>query len=269
MWIKGLTATVFAAAMMASGGVSAAVLSGSSSATFSNLSGCDLSGSNRNCSATSTNIQWGTSGGNSFANSTHSSLTSAGTTFSNLNQPVTIGVASLTWYNAVNDGGNFPSSAGGGPRTPDFSVSWTVTINFTAPDVETSSRTFDLRIINTTNPTGDEIFIIEESDLAALLNAINNDINDGPDAVLATAAYFTVDGGSLYDNVDAPNDGETHKDDFKWKNPERGTSTLTLNVDFVCNANCQKSVPEPMTMGLLGAGLMGLGLTATRRRRIA
>ncbi|MEJ0068067.1 MAG: PEP-CTERM sorting domain-containing protein, partial [Pseudomonadota bacterium] len=48
-----------------------------------------------------------------------------------------------------------------------------------------------------------------------------------------------------------------------WRDPEDTTSHLFLTADFTATA-----VPEPATLGLFGASLIGLGVVRRRRARV-
>lgn len=122
----------------------------------------------------------------------------------------------------------------------NFSVNYALVLNFTAPNADTANQTFNLTVQQPTNPPGDVVSGFVISGLPATFNL---------NGVAVSDLRFTAGGsGSFAGGV--------------WSNPEGGTSQLRLTGDFT-------AVPEPATLTLFGAGLLGLAAVKRRRDRSA
>jgi hypothetical protein len=107
------------------------------------------------------------------------------------------------------------------------------------------THTFDLNIQNITNPPGDKISAFELSDLATFSFTVAGWTID--------QLHYAVDGGTTFGGACGAN---------TWCNPENNTGNLYIQARFT-----PVNVPEPLTLSLFGAGLLGLG--ALRRRKHA
>ena len=67
--------------------------------------------------------------------------------------------------------------------------------------------------------------------------------------------HYVATGGTL----------EAAGSSYIWKNANNNTSSLTIVADF----NTVQAVPEPGTLGLLGAALGGLGMISRRKKKSA
>jgi hypothetical protein len=231
---------------LAAGQASAVVVAGSSTGSFSSLSGCDNSGSSQDCRIVSTSghpnyqLQWGSD--RSWQDFYHAStLTSVNTPFSENTNANDVKIAQLTWFN----------SATNSSLTPDhLSFKWNLTVSFTSPNNSSDSQSFSLSITNPTNPPGDTIKGFDLADLSGLTFNL-----DG--VTVSDLKYVVEDGNGSCSGTD------TYLNGTKWYNCEDNTAYLYITADFTVTQ--QQAVPEPGTIAVLGAGLLGLG--AVRRRR--
>jgi hypothetical protein len=237
---------------LAAGQASAVVVTGSSSGTFSGLSHCHNSGSSQDCRIVSTSnhpnyqVQWGSdkSSQNFYHASTLTAVDvsidksiSAGATVEDVR------IAQLTWFN----------SATNSNLTPDhLNFNWNLTVSFTSPNDSSGFQSFSLSITNPTNPTGDTIKGFNLADLSGLTFNLNG-------VIVSDLKYVVADGSGSCSGTD------TYLTGNKWYNCEDNTAYLYITADFT--ATQQQAVPEPATLAMFGAGLLGLGVV--RRRKFA
>lgn len=142
-----------------------------------------------------------------------------------------IALGSLDWLNRATPSNRTDSN---------FSVAYSLINQFLAP-VGSGSANLGLNITNTSNPTGDLIVNLLAASYTAAI----------PGYTLTNLRFEEIGAGSFNALTGV------------WSNPEGSTSTLTLRGDLV-------AVPEPASLALFGAGLLGLGVARrARARRVA
>ncbi len=206
----------------------AATVTGTSSGSFSSVSGCSaFPGCSISSTAGGTNNKLSMSGFN--ASTLTANNVSFNQTFSGSVNDLLIG--SLTWVNNPSSGSD-----------QNFNVNYTFSLNFTAPNSQTDSQVFTLNITQPTNPPGDNVFNISNATLQGL----------GP---------FSLNGITISDLhfALASSSGNSYNGST-WTNNESHTSTLNIYADFTA------AVPEPSTWAMMILGFAGVGFLAYRRR---
>ena len=222
---KLMTASLVAAAFVGISTARAVPISFSSNGSFSNISGCSAGAFGLG----GCNIS---GGGNTLdmSGSNNSTLTAndfGPVAFNTDANDALIG--QITWVNNASGNVLFPTDQ-------LFSVIYSLLLTFTAPNADTANQTFNLTVQQPTNPPGDTVNGFVIGGLPATFNLGGVSVTD--------IRFTEVGAGSFSAGL--------------WSNPEFGTSQLRLTADFT-------AVPEPATLTLFGASI--LGLAALKRRR--
>jgi len=222
---KLMTASLVASAFVGISTARAVPISFSSNGSFSNISGCSAGAFGLG----GCNIS---GGGNTLdmSGSNNSTLTAndfGPVAFNTDANDALIG--QITWVNNASGNALFPTDQ-------LFSVIYSLLLTFTAPNADTANQTFNLSVQQPTNPPGDTVNGFVIGGLPATFNLGGVSVTD--------IRFTEVGAGSFSAGL--------------WSNPEFGTSQLRLTADFT-------AVPEPATLTLFGAGI--LGLAALKRRR--
>lgn len=255
MFKKTLLATAFAASTILSvGSAMAATIAGSSGGDFSNLTNCsggDCSISNTS-NGNNTRVNWGsTSSSTNLVNP--STLTSVDLSFGPVSTTATnLRIGQLQWFN------NATLSS---QTDPNFNVNWNFSIVFTQPVGSADpngSETFNLNILSPTNSTGDNVVGLTLAHLdPGLILSLNG-------VTISNLHYEVEDlGGNSGASGCGGDDTSFNSSTGNWYNCEGNTANLFIVGTFTATTT---SVPEPMTLGLMGLGLAGLGFAARRRR---
>jgi hypothetical protein len=153
-------------------------------------------------------------------------------------------IGSLTWFNSST------SSDNGATVSADYKL----TLAFSQPGPGgANSETFDLSITNTANTARVCIFFVFCSN--------TGDVDDTGN-ISPQSPSFTVD-GLLISSFTFSESGDGSFSNGVWTNPEGGDSTLTIKASIT---NAPSDVPEPVSIALLGTGLLGIGSIRHRRR---
>lgn len=234
LFASAICASVFPAVAMA------APVSVSSFGTFSGLSSCDTTGSDANCRITSssngsnTQVQWGSDRSwDSFHNP--STLTAVDLASNVSAASNNVNIAQITWHNSATLSDSDLTS---------FGVNYNLSITIGSA---TDGNTFALTIQNPVNPPGDIIGAFTLGDLSGLSFTTAGWTID--------QLHYAADGGTTFGGACGAN---------KWCNPEGNTGNLYIQARFTPNTPVTP-VPEPVTLSLFGAGLVGAA--ALRRRR--
>jgi len=238
---------VAAASLLVASAAQALPLVGSSGGSFSSLSSCDSSGSDRSCrivstsNGPSTGVEWGSkSTYQDFVSP--SRLTAADLAWNTETDAIGLVIGQLNWFNSST------------VRTADldlFGVRWTLTLKFTSPSWPDPNGTekWDFTINNTLNPAGDLIYGLGLADLSNLGNSFS--LNG---VTVSNLRYRVIDGAGSGSSSIANN---------VWYNDEGNNSSLQILGDF--RGPVVSPIPEPETYAMLIAGLALVGFVRRRK----
>jgi hypothetical protein len=220
----------------------AAPITGTSGGSFSNLGSCDNSGGSQDCrivntaaNGSNTQVQWGSTSSNTdFVNP--STLTAVDLAISTAVNATNVNIARLTWFNSATRSQEDLNS---------FDVDYNLSIAFTSPGNSSDSRLFDLTIVNPSNPPGDIISFFTLADLQSFSFNL-------PGWTISNLHYVADGGSTLCGN-----------NNTSWCNPENNTGNLYIKADFTQTV----PVPEPLTLSLFSAGLVGVATLRRRRKQ--
>ncbi len=250
-------APVVAALAFFAGHAHAAPVIGTGQGSFSNLSSCDSSGSDRDCriintsaNGSRTQVQWGSQHRRTdFVNP--STLTAVDLSINANTNAYGVRIGELDWYNSATLRLN--------NSLDELGVRWTLDLRFTTPSGPDprGGEPFALTIRNPINPTGDSIYGFELADLTNLRNSFSLS-----GITVSNLRYQVIDGAGAGDSFLQTSSitGRTY-----WYNDERNHSSLFVVADFT--APPVTAIPEPETYAMLLAGLGLMGFVARRRRR--
>jgi hypothetical protein len=252
---------VITALGFASSYANAAPVIGTGQGSFSNLSSCDYTGSDRDCrivdttaNGTNTQVQWGSQHKTiDFVNP--STLTAVDLAINANTNAYGVKIAELDWYNSATLRLN--------SSLDSLGVKWTMAVNFTTPagPDPNGGEQFSLTIKNPVNPTGDSIYGYELADLSNLAHSFTLS-----GITVSNLRYQVVDGAgagtSLLNTSSKP--GKTY-----WYNDEYNNASLFIVADFTAPTPPVSAIPEPETYAMLLAGLGLLGIWARRRKHQA
>lgn len=213
-----------------------------SSGAFGNINNCAgfSGGSGNACSI-------GSSGGGTnnvldLSGSNNGTLTGNNVSFTGNTPLNNVTIGSLTWSDRNASGFD-----------TNFGVTYTLTINFTAPDLDAASEAFSLTVAQASGNATDTI-----SGLTIIATALPDTID--LDGVIVSDLQFVTSGSGSFSNgvwSVSPCGGGTNTNCA-------ATSTLLLEGDFTA---APAQVPEPMTLSLLGTSLIGVAFSARRDSR--
>jgi hypothetical protein len=225
---SAICASILAIPMFFAASVAGAVVvSGSSGGTFSNVSNCqgDNCRINNTSNGNGTQLEWGYKNG--FFGNAGSTLTAVDRTWNQTTNANDVILAELVWFNNATPSDVTPNS---------FRSDYSLAVNFTNPNSSSDTELFNLAINNTTNDSSDNLTGLLLTDLANLSFTLNG-------VMISDLKYVLGDSAATFkSNV--------------WYNPENHTSKMYITADFSEKTN---AVPEPASLGLLAAGLFGIG----------
>jgi len=213
--------------------------------SFGSLSSCAVGYDCRivtTTNGTATQMQWGSQSLTGFASP--STLTAADISFNTVAPVTGLEIARLDWYNSATLRLNTSLDV--------FAVNYSLAVHFDSPTGAdpNGNELFHLTIQNPVNPTGDSIYGLYLSDLSGLSTSITLD-----GVTLSNFRYSVADGSGA---------GTSWLQGNRWYNDESNYSRLSILADIAL----AHPVPEPATYVTLMTGLLALGFTTRRSRRL-